>query len=536
MRFKLFFSVLVLGLVWPTSGLQAVTDPSLLLKPGWPVFAPNSTTMWQTGQAVQVEWDADQVKDTLVNISLHNAECLSSVCVALAPLSVAEGVVNTGKVEWSIPTNLNNFYLGKQYLRISGKSNSASSITSQNFILKESQSTTSFVFPGSGGVLQVGNQYTIAWKGDQATKGETLQLAPYYACLYTVPACALAEPKPEVLATGLTGKVEYTWQTTEQNFQGQLRLTLLSGEKAVLATSPVFSLVKEQLPVSTLQLKGQEKIRVNRGESLRVEYVVSGGTPPYTWQVEGSLPEDLTLQPVQIQCVTVPCVSPADIAVLSGTGSKLGRFDVKFLVRDASGLSGTLNVKLTVLPDKITDEGLSAGQLIRTPDKAVRLILDNFEYYEFTSMQDLADKGYRRFQIKPVASADFSKYQSHAFYRPSGTTFRYAGEKTVYYLTKDYCKQAYTSYKLFTAWLVQLIDIVLLQAGEVFPACEEGFVRLPDLKAVKGRGKTVYIHEAGELRPVTSAAAFRELGYNFSEVLTVEEADLARYQRGLEVK
>ena len=165
-------------------------------KPGWPVYAPLVGQVWQLGKTYEISWDPSQIADPEVNIYLYNATCKSSVCVALAPLNVGLKLTNNGKFLWSLPQNLNTFYLGEQYLKIQGSNFPSLFITSQNFTVGPLQTEVSFGFPGQGSMLQTGQSYLVKWTGAKATQADKLKLAPYYACLYTTPACALAEPQP----------------------------------------------------------------------------------------------------------------------------------------------------------------------------------------------------------------------------------------------------------------------------------------------------------------------------------------------------
>ncbi len=533
-----FFLVGVLAVQFSaTAHGQIIGGYDEVLRPGWPVYSPLAGDVWHVGKTYEVAWDNAQILDTEVDIVLQNPACYSELCIALAPLTVGVSVPNTGKYAWVVPQNLNNFYTGSQYLKIQSHGDSEKFITSQSFTLLSDEASVEFSMPGNGSVLQLGKEYKIFWKGEKALQVSELKISPYYACLYTVPTCALAEPQPELIASNLLGKVEYSW-VVGTKFRGNVRLIVFDSQGSQIGQSGVFSVVDSIDDTSKeLSIVGPTNLTQRAGVFFSEEYLVSGGTAPYSWKVTGVLPSGVSLEEVQIQCIKEPCESPKDSAFIRGQVAGFGRFAFEIGVQDSRGLRGVVLIHLTVMPSESVVADYLPGTVLRTPDKMVRVILDDFEYYNFTSLEDFTSKGYRLNHIRHIDKFDTrEKYLEHSFYRPSGTTFRYAGERTVYYVTKEYCKQAYTSFALFQAWRLQLADIVVIGPEELFPVCEENFVKLPDLMAVKGRSKTVYIHEKGRLRPVTSASAFTALGFNFGEVISLEDGELLRYPLGEEVK
>lgn len=505
------------------------------INPGWPVYQPLSGTVWQTGEQVNIAWDPSSIQDPEVNIYMYNAGCVTAPCIALAPLLLGSSIVNNGQTTWRVPSILNQFYLGSQYLKISGVNVPDDFITSQNFEVKVADNAI-FDSPGQGSLWQVGQTYNIKWSGNNSVKASKLLLSPYYACLYAVPACALAEPAPQVVAEGLLGKTQLAWTVTSASFLGEVRLSLVDDQGSLVAISQVFSIVKDVSWPDQPKIVGKEALLTKIGNFLSEEFKVYGGVAPYTWNVVGELPKGLVLEPMQIQCIAAPCDPPKDSAKLSGTVQSIGTYAFVLHLTDSKGWATFFDVNVTVQSNGIQSLELIPGQVVRAQDKAVRLILDNDTYYTFSSMEDFLGKGYRLFHIKHFSTLDLAGMKAGNFIRPSGTTFRYEGDKTVYYLTSQNCKQAYTSFALFQAWRLQLADILVIGPEELFPVCEENFVRLPDLMAVKGRGKTVYIHEKGRLRPVTSAGAFTALGFNFGEVISLEDGELLRYPFGEEVK
>ena len=174
---------------------------------------------------------------------------------------------------------------------------------------------------------------------------------------------------------------------------------------------------------------------------------------------------------------------------------------------------------------------LSPASVVRTPGKAVHLVLDGNRYYTFRTWNEFIQKGYRFQHIQQIRT-DFltGLTQITTFERPSGTTLRYAGERTVYYLTAEKCKQAYTNLFILRAWKVKELDIVLMPKEEQFPTCAQAIVRLPAGVAVKVSGPTVYTYANGTLRPVASFDAFKRLGS--PEIFSIGQSDFAMYPQG----
>jgi hypothetical protein len=384
-------------------------------KPGWPVYAPLTGQVWQLGKTYEVTWDPSQIADPEVNIYLYNAACASSICVALAPLNVGLKLTNNGKYSWTLPQNLNSFYLGSQYLKIQGSNFPNLFIASQNFTVGPSQAEVSFSFPGQGSMLQAGQGYLVKWTGAKAAQADKLKLAPYYACLYATPACALAEPQPQVIATDLANKTEVTWQISPTQFLGDVRLQLVSASGEILATSEVFKVANEPVDSQQLAVSGRSQVIVKVGGQIREEYVALSGSSPYAWTWTGEPALKLALQAISIQCIKAPCPPGDDVAVLTGTASAVGVFPVTIRAQDSKGVSAEQGLKLIVQPAVSIANQLPSGQVIRTPDKSIRLILDNLEFYEFPSMEDFLAKGYRFYQVHHRPSLDLSKYTSHDF-------------------------------------------------------------------------------------------------------------------------
>ncbi len=72
------------------------------------------------------------------------------------------------------------------------------------------------------------------------------------------------------------------------------------------------------------------------GRPLAATVAGTGGTPPYTWTLTGDPPGGVTFDPAQ--------------AVLSGTPTTSGRFQLSISLKDADGLTKSVDVPLRVVP------------------------------------------------------------------------------------------------------------------------------------------------------------------------------------------
>ncbi len=174
---------------------------------------------------------------------------------------------------------------------------------------------------------------------------------------------------------------------------------------------------------------------------------------------------------------------------------------------------------------------LAPASVVRTPDKAVHLVLDGGKYYTFPSWEEFLRRGYVFQHIRAVSQKALEGLvQVTVFTRPSGTTFKYPTDRTVYYLTTNLCKQAYVSFGTFQAWKLRLVDIVIFGPEEQYPTCSDSMVKLPNGVAIKGSGRTVYVLENGQIRPVVSMTALRRKG--LTDIFIVNDSEFAGYSTG----
>lgn len=404
--------------------------------------------------------------------------------------------------------------------------------------------------PAGGAVWTLGQRYTISWTSAIAgprVYPVSISLAPPRpACLDAVPACKIAEVAPYVIATNVPDAGSYEWVVPTdlpERFQGQQQIILASSSGAAASRSAQF-IIQKQSTNNTGPIKVISP-------SVGVRWEV-GQRYQISWSGNNNLPVKISLQP-QYACPSgqyCPAVMPKALTIapsIAGTGyswlvpvslegQKLeGEYYITVETVAAGvdyilwGQSDPFTI-FTNITNPIANS-LAPATVVRTPDKAVHLILDGGKYYTFSSWEEFLRRGYVFQHIRAIGqNALQGLTQAATFTRPSGTTFKYPNDRTVYYLTTNLCKQAYVSFGTFQAWKLRLVDIVIFNPEEQYPTCSDSMVKLPNGVAIKGSGRTVYILENGQIRPVVSMTALRRKG--LADIFIVNDSEFTGYTTG----
>lgn len=404
--------------------------------------------------------------------------------------------------------------------------------------------------PAGGEVWTLGQRYTIRWTnvtvGPRAYPMNIYIAPPRPACLDAVPACKIAEPAPYMIASNVSDTGSYEWVVPAdlpERYQGVQQITVAAATSSVIGRSGQFTIQKR----STNNIGPITIVSPSAGVRWEV-----GQRYQISWSGSNDLPVKISLQP-QYKCPSgqyCPAVMPKALTVapsVAGTGyswlvpvslegQKLeGEYYIT-VETVASGVDYILwgqSDPFTIFTN-ITNpiaNSLAPATVVRTPDKAVHLILDGGKYYSFSSWEEFLRRGYVFQHIRAVSqNALQGLTQTTTFTRPSGTTFKYPTDRTVYYLTTNLCKQAYVSFGTFQAWKLRLVDIVIFGPEEQYPTCSDSMVRLPNGVAIKGSGRTVYVLENGQIRPVVSMTALRRKG--LTDIFIVNDSEFAGYSTG----
>lgn len=404
--------------------------------------------------------------------------------------------------------------------------------------------------PAGGEVWTLGQRYTIRWTNTTAgprVYPVTITIAsPRPACLDAVPACKIAEVLPYTIAANIPDSGSYEWlipSDQPERFQGVQQIAISVANSDISGKSAQFT-IQKQSSTNT----GPIKITSPSG-SVRWEV---GQRYQISWTGNNDLPVKISLQP-QYKCASgqyCPAVMPKALTIapsVSGVGyswlvpaslegQKLeGEYYVT-LETVAAGVDYILwgqsdPFTITANMTNPIPNALAPSTVVRTPDKAVHLVLDGGKYYTFPSWEEFLRRGYVFQHIRAVAqNALQGLAQTATFTRPSGTTFKYPSDRTVYYLTTNLCKQAYVSFGTFQAWKLRLVDIVIFGPEEQYPTCSDSMVKLPNGVAIKGSGRTVYVLENGQIRPVVSMTALRRKG--LTDIFIVNDSEFAGYTTG----
>lgn len=107
--------------------------------------------------------------------------------------------------------------------------------------------------------------------------------------------------------------------------------------------------------------------------------------------------------------------------------------------------------------------------------------------------------------------------------RPFGTLFKYLDSPTVYRLENG-LKRAFDSLNIFKTYALSFNSVIILPDIETY--ADGPLMRFADGSLVKGSGPTVYLSQAGQLRPFSSGEKFLSLGYRFNQVAIVSDSEL----------
>ncbi|MBP9686885.1 MAG: hypothetical protein KBD66_03760, partial [Candidatus Doudnabacteria bacterium] len=299
--------------------------------------------------------------------------------------------------------------------------------------------------PTAGQVWTMGQRYTIRWAN--TTTGPrvypvSLYIAPPRpACLDAVPACKIAEPAPYIIASNISDSGAYEWLVPTdlpERYQGGQQITVAASNSAVVGRSGQFTIQKQ----STVH-NGPITIT---SPSAGVRWEV-GKRYDISWSGHNNLAVKVSLQP-QYKCPSgqyCPAVMPKALTIVpafEGTsyswvvpdtleGQKLeGEYYIT-LETVAAGVDYILwgqSDTFTIVPagGAPNPNVLVSASVVRTPDKAVHLVLDGGKYYTFPTWEEFLRRGYVFQHIRAVGQTALQGLvQTTAFQRPSGTTFKY---------------------------------------------------------------------------------------------------------------
>lgn len=110
-----------------------------------------------------------------------------------------------------------------------------------------------------------------------------------------------------------------------------------------------------------------------------------------------------------------------------------------------------------------------------------------------------------------------------------GSSFRYAGSDTAYYVTLANCKETYLSAATLRAWNLSTDTVSTVADSVQYATCTPDFVRLPDNSVVTADGVTMYLVRGNYRHLFTNYQGFLARGYTVNQAITIPQAELDRY-------
>lgn len=177
---------------------------------------------------------------------------------------------------------------------------------------------------------------------------------------------------------------------------------------------------------------------------------------------------------------------------------------------------------------------LRSGTVIKGTAPAIAVVI-NGSKYTFRSFDEFTGFGYSMAQVQKVDDNSIQRLTDAGSYvRPAGTVFKYANSSTVYYLEGGSSKRVFPSMAVYNLWQSSIKNVITIPSAETYP--DGTIVAMPDGVQVRGSEATVYLVEAGRLRPFSSGEKFVSFGYKFTQVIRVSDSDLKLHSLGEIIK
>lgn len=512
------------------------------------ITSPAKGETVQAGQNKTIIWSGNN--NLPVNIKLvENLPCGGGTCItgSIHQYPLASGVTGTS-YNWSI-----NPYIFPSIYKIAIETAAAGVDyvlwgQSGSFTIASSSTGTSplqVTSPAAGEKVYAGEVKNIVWNVLADTQGLPVTIKYNHtihpACRDVVPPCGVADTVEVVtITTSAPNTGSYAW-SVPATLSGQYTVTVSVG--GVSDESDLFTILSRGETPRAITVTAPTKEDVwRRGEThtiywtpnvantkVRVEatryiaclhnttYVCAVVQPapvvieisaPDTGSFEWNIPKDFT--------VTGP-VTVSITNATSGLSGESSPFQIADGVTEA-------NPCATILP----------GQVVVGASGTVYVITPECKKYGFTSLQDFTSRGYSLSQVQRVDQAALDAIPTANFLtRPANTSFRYSGQRVVYYLTTAGCKETYPSLVTLRAWGVATSSIVTIPTTEQYPDCNPSFVQLPNNTWAQVSGQpTIYHVEGMVMRPYASLGALISSGFQNAKLYVIRTAEFGLYTVG----
>ncbi len=173
------------------------------------------------------------------------------------------------------------------------------------------------------------------------------------------------------------------------------------------------------------------------------------------------------------------------------------------------------------------------GTLIANGNSAEMYLVKDKQRREITSEKLLTVLGYQKSKVLSITEDEINHFPvGKKMVYPDGTLIR-AESSPAIYLVKNGKKKMITSGTLFEKLGYKWRDVIDINEDEASNHPDNGNVLYPDGILIKSiDDPTVYLLESGKKRKITSGILFEELGYKWSEIVSVHPDEMKEYSLG----
>ncbi len=273
-------------------------------------------------------------------------------------------------------------------------------------------------------------------------------------------------------------------------------------------------------------------------------------TPNYSAAVTGTATPAAGL--TQVSPVNPPVSTPATSA-LSGRLIKYPNSPTVYLLQNGTRyplsswgiyLSNFRGVPIAILNEtEVYPDGeplkYGSGTLLKAQgNPAVFLILSDLTRYGFTTSEEFFRFGYHWDLVEEVTQTELDRYilstVTRLSYHPTNTFIKYPGDPTVYRMQASQ-RRGITSWPLYRTYADPKYILTVPRADFTYP--DGPLLSYPDGSIIRAESNpTVYLIQSNKRQGIRSAQAFQRLGYQFNQVTTVPDTDMALHELGEEIE
>ena len=173
------------------------------------------------------------------------------------------------------------------------------------------------------------------------------------------------------------------------------------------------------------------------------------------------------------------------------------------------------------------------GTLIADRNSEKIYLVKNKQRREITSEKLLAALGYQKSSVLSITEDEINHFPiGRKMVYPDNTLIKANNSPSVY-LVNNGKKKEFTSAILFEKLGYNWSDIIDVNEDEANNHPNDGKILYPDGTLIKSMDNpTVYLLESGKKRKITSAVLFKKLGYKWDEVISANPNEMKEYSLG----